>query len=166
VRASTRIGTGAVSAGPSAGATSCNVSACAGGAVRAYEVKGTSSLLRFSVVVFRPSRAVAVILADQRTAACSLCGLAAARAERSGRRAQYEKPAGGFFRAGGGRCRELIDRDAIGQRASARESCVTLSTCCLSPREQLLTAASVTWTGGFHVQNFRSRRARSAKRQY
>jgi hypothetical protein len=47
-----------------------------------------ASLLRFSVVVFRPSRAVAVILADQRTAAFSLCGLAAARAGGSGRTAR------------------------------------------------------------------------------
>jgi hypothetical protein len=44
------------------------------GAVRAYEVKDASSLLRYSVVVFRPSRAVAVILADQRTAAFRYAG--------------------------------------------------------------------------------------------
>jgi hypothetical protein len=33
-----------------------------------------ASVLRFSVVVFRPSRAVAVILADQRTAAFRYAG--------------------------------------------------------------------------------------------
>jgi len=44
------------------------------GAVRAYEVKDASSLLGYSVVVFRPSRAVAVILADQRTAAFRYAG--------------------------------------------------------------------------------------------
>ena len=81
----------------------------------------------------------------------------ARREEAEGRRAQNEKPAGGFFRAGVGRCRELIGRDAIGQRILARGACVTLSTCCLPPWEQLLNAASVTRIGGFHVQKFRSR---------
>src|SRR5205085_4574124 len=41
---------------------------------RGREVKDASSLLRFSVAVFRPCRAVAVILADQRTAAVRYAG--------------------------------------------------------------------------------------------
>jgi len=72
------------------------------GTIRVCVVKDTSSTLRFFVVFRLFPHALAVILTDQRTAAFSLCGLAATRAGGAGgRRAQNEKPAGGFFRAGG-----------------------------------------------------------------
>src|SRR5438552_3098980 len=105
-------------------------------------VKAASSL-RFLVAVFRPSRTMAVILADQRTAAFSLCGLAAARAGRKredGARKMKNPPAdcSGRVDVSVFGCR--IGRDAIGQRALMTERFSRRSQTEMNRRRALFTS--------------------------